>query len=76
MPLHLVVEVKITPHPEEVTPEEFDRLMDGELTEFEKWFINKQRLGGNKNPSGLISAERAIVKSFMIYLSTKSPEGD
>jgi len=48
--------------------------MDGELVEFERWFLEQQRRGGNPNPSGLISAEKAMVKTYALYLATKTGE--
>jgi hypothetical protein len=68
--MSLKVEVRITPHPDKVPAEEFDRLLDGELVEFEKWFIERQRRAGNTKPSGLVSVERAAVKTYVLYLST------
>jgi len=68
------VEIRIDPHPDTVPPDVFDRLMDGELVEFERWFLEQQRRGGNPNPSGLISAEKAMVKTYALYLATKTGE--
>lgn len=76
MASELKVEIKIHPHPDEVTPQEFDRIMDGELMEFEKWFVAMQRHRGNPSPSGLISAERAAVKTYVLYLSTRERSGN
>ena len=71
--MDLEVEVKLSPHPQEVSPEIFDRMLDGELAGFERWFIKRQRDRGNPSPTGLISAERAIVKAYVLYLATKEP---
>ncbi len=67
----LEVSVVVKPHPETMRAEDFDKLLDGELAAFERWFIQSQRDKGNTNPSGLISAERAIVKTYILYMSTK-----
>ncbi len=66
----LSVVVKVEPHPDTVPPEVMDKMLDGELVEFEKWFIGQQRSrGGAGTP--LIHAEKAIVKSYVLYLASK-----
>lgn len=70
----LKIEVKVTPHPETVSPETFDKLMDGELVNFESWFIERQRHRGAASPAGLISAEKGAVKTYLLYLCTRDSE--
>lgn len=48
-----------------------DNLLDGELVEFEKWFIERQLAKGNQ-ATGLLSAERGIIKAYFIYACTKT----
>jgi hypothetical protein len=46
-----------------------DELLDGELVEFEKWFIARQRAKGML-ANGLIGAERGILKTYILYAAT------
>ncbi len=71
MDLH--VDIRINPHPETVEPKKLDELLDGELVEFEKWFLARQRDKGHQ-ATGLISAERSMVKTYILYASTKRRE--
>ncbi len=66
------MDVKINPQPKEIGPAEMDRLLNGELVGFEKWFIAKQRTR-NLDAGGLIGAERGIVKAYLIYCATERP---
>ncbi len=66
----LRVEVKLTPHPNELSPQEMDRLLDGEIKKFQDWVIEKNK-GAGIGASPLTAAERLSVKSYLIYASTK-----
>lgn len=68
------VEIRIRPLPSEIPVEELDQLFGGEVTRFETWFLERQRAAGLE-ASALISAERAIVHSFLHYLATKPEDG-
>ena len=48
--------------------------MNGELSKFEKWFIEYQRGKGNANPQPLLGMEKAILKTCMLYYATKDGE--
>jgi hypothetical protein len=66
------VEVKINPPSNSKLPaEKLDELIGGELTRFEKWFLQSQRNKGSTNPQGLISIEKAILTTYILYLATK-----
>jgi len=66
------VEVKINPPPNSKLPaEKLDELIGGELTRFEKWFLQSQRNKGNPNPQGPLSIEKAILTTYILYLATK-----
>jgi hypothetical protein len=67
----LEVSVRISPLPSEISIEELNQLFAGEVSAFESWFIDSQRNRGVLDPVGLISAEHAILRSFMYYLHTK-----
>ena len=68
--MELHVSVKITPHQDKIDPAKMDELLDGELVEFEKWFISRQRQRG-LHGGGFIAAERGMLKTYIVYLSTK-----
>lgn len=68
--MKLEVNVRISPQSKEITPAEMDRLLDSELIGFEKWFVARQRVH-NRNASGLISAERGVLKAYLIYCATE-----
>lgn len=67
----LSVSIEITPHNDEISIEELNTLFAGEVASFEQWFLEHQRARGILAPTPLISAEHAIVRSFMFYLHTK-----
>lgn len=67
----LIVEIKITPHPEGLSAEKLDELINGELVAFERWFLEHQRRRGNQNPTSLLNYEKAILQTFVLYLTTK-----
>lgn len=67
----LSVSIAIQPRASEISIEELNQLFAGELVDFERWFMQQQRDRGVLEPSPLISAENAILRSFMYYLSTK-----
>lgn len=53
-----------------MTPAEMDRLFDGALVEFEKWFVSRQVAAG-RPAAGLIGVERGVIKAYLLYLSTE-----
>jgi hypothetical protein len=66
------VEVQINPPPSQQLPSaELDELIDGHLSDFERWFIERQRKAGNPSPTGLIGVEGSILKTYVKYLYTK-----
>lgn len=67
----LEVSVRIHPLPSEISIEELNRLFAGEVSAFEQWFLKNQQERGVLEPQGLISAEHAILRSFMFYLHSK-----
>lgn len=75
--MELTVEVKINPPLSSKLPaEKLDELVGGELTRFERWFLDRQRAKGNPAPQGLISIERAILVTYVMYLATKETAAD
>ncbi len=71
--MELHVDIQINPHPETVDPKKLDELLDGELVGFEQWFLERQRAKGAM-ATGLISAERSMVKTYILYAATKRRE--
>ena len=67
----LEVSIKITPHPEKIESIKLDALLNGELAEFEKYFLHRQQQNGQVNPSPLILGERSIIKAYIIYAASK-----
>lgn len=49
-----------------------DRLMDGEISEFEKHLQAKQRERGLSGVDPLSTPERGILKAFIIFAQTRS----
>jgi hypothetical protein len=66
----LKVHVRISPPPEELTRQQLDALMDGELIEFEKHLMHKQHQAGF-SPEPLSTPERGILKGFLVYAASK-----
>lgn len=72
--MELRVNIEITPHPTEIDPRQMDELLNGELVNFERWFIARQQSRGLA-AGGLIGAERGIIKAYLIYAATtRGPE--
>lgn len=67
--MELRVDIEITPHPKEIAPRQMDDLLNGELVDFERWFIARQQ-GRGLTADGLIGAERGIIKAYLIYAAT------
>lgn len=67
--MELKIAIEIVPPAKELTALEMDTLMNGELAEFEKWFIRRQREKGLE-AAGLIGAERGVVKAYILYAAT------
>lgn len=72
--MELRVNIEITPHPNEIDPRQMDELLDGELLNFERWFIARQQSRGLA-ANGLIGAERGIIKAYLIYAATTREAG-
>ena len=74
MPRSLSVTIHITPYQSEIPIQELDELFAGQIRSFETWFLERQRAHGME-AQGLISAEHAIIRSFMHYIhtTTKAP---
>lgn len=51
-----------------------DELFNGELAEFEKWFVARQVAKGHP-ATGLIGAERGVLKAYLFYATTRTHEG-
>lgn len=66
----LEVEIDITPHEPKIQAQEMDALFAGEISRFEEYFVKLQSSKGIATPSRLISAEHAILRSYMMYLYT------
>ena len=73
MSAELEIRIRLTPHPDKVPPETFDAAMNGEITNFEKWFLNQQVTAGRQNPEGLLGVERGVLKRYIFWLATKEP---
>ncbi len=67
----LQVRIKLEPHPDSVAPEVFNAAMDGELTQFEAWYREKQQKARGAS-EGLLSVERGIIRQYVLYLCTKA----
>jgi hypothetical protein len=68
--MQLDVQVRINPPPSEIPLEELNKLFAGEVERFERWFIERQQAAGHQAVQ-LISAEHAIIRSFMYYIYTR-----
>lgn len=66
----LKVELKLSPHPEEITPQEMNRLLDGEITKFQDWVIERNKASGFEG-APLAAPERLIVKSYIFFAATR-----
>lgn len=71
--MEIRVDIEIVPHPQEIDPRQMDELLNGELVNFEKWFIARQQRRG-LIADGLIGAERGIIKAYLIYAATSRRE--
>jgi hypothetical protein len=67
----LEVSIVIRPTQNEIPIAELDQLFAGEVRKFEEWFLRGQRERGALEPQPLISAEHAILRSYMYYLHTR-----
>jgi hypothetical protein len=65
----LKVSIEIYPPADTVDALTMDSLLNGELVEFERWFVAQQKQKGAA-ASGLIGAERGILKAYLIYATT------
>lgn len=68
--MQLDVQVRINPPQSEISLEELNRLFAGEVEKFERWFIERQQAAGQQ-ATQLISAEHAILRSYMYYVFTE-----
>lgn len=68
--MQLKIDVQLIPPAQQIDSKTMDDLLNGELVEFEKWFIRRQRERG-LDASGLIGAERGLVKAYLIYAATE-----
>lgn len=64
------MDIKIRPL-ETTDPQKLDELLDGEISGFEKWFMQRQRDRGAEYAGPLIAAERGIVKAYIMYAAQK-----
>lgn len=72
----LSVRVSIAPRQSEISVQELDQLFAGEVSKFEAWFVARQQKSGFE-ATRLMSAEHAILRSFMYYIhTTQVPDGD
>jgi len=71
--MQLSVEIKISPPPSELDVRKLDEMLDGELVQFERWFIDRQRAKGLE-AGPLIGAERGVVKAYILYCATARGE--
>jgi hypothetical protein len=67
--VELHVNVKINPPPETVDKKEVDRLLDGELSRFEKHFSHVQKEKG-MDGAPLAAFERGVLKAYLYYAAT------
>lgn len=65
------LKVVVRVDPPELDRANIDRLMDGEISEFEKYLQQKQREQGLSGNDRLMTPERGILKAFLIYAKTK-----
>ena len=68
--MKLKISIDIIPPQKEISASDMDTLLSGELVAFEKWFVHRQRAKGLE-ASGLIAAERGIVKAYLLYAATE-----
>lgn len=68
------MEIQINPPPSEIDARKLDELLSGELVEFERWFVERQKSKG-MGTDPLIAAERGVVKAYILYCATKRREG-
>lgn len=64
----LRVDVKLSPHPDQVPPDKLDELLEGELKGFQDWVM---KTGNAVGKAPLSRPERVIVKSYLIYAATR-----
>jgi hypothetical protein len=67
------VQIKIVPPQSDLTTEQLNAEFGGEIADFEKWFIERQRSRG-LTAARLMSVEDAILRSFMYYAYTKGKD--
>lgn len=67
----LSVRVTITPHEPQVSSRELNEMIDGELVDFERYFLRVQRERGAMNPSPLLTGERSVIKAYVMYAASK-----
>lgn len=63
------MEIKITPPASELDARKLDEMLDGELLDFERWFVKRQQSKG-MGTDPLIGAERGVVKAYILYCAT------
>jgi hypothetical protein len=68
--VELRVKITIQPPPDTVSKQEVDRLLDGELTRFEKYFSHIQQKRG-LDGAPLASFERGVIKAYLYYAATE-----
>lgn len=73
--MQLKVTIEIAPPPSEVDPRRLDELLNGELEDFQKWFVARQQRAGNEG-APLVGAERGAVKAYLIYAATARPKAE
>lgn len=70
--LELEVRIHLNPHPDKVSPELFNTMMDGELAAFDAWFV-AQQVAKRGSGERLLNVERGAIKQYVMWLATKEP---
>lgn len=69
----LKVHVRIDPPADQLPKQQLDRLLDGEISAFERHLQNTQREAGLR-PDPLSTPERGILKGYLLFASTKEKQ--
>jgi hypothetical protein len=73
MPTSLKIRLQADPPPTSLTPEEATIMLDGIVDEFDADYQRRCKEKGL--PEGrLLSGERSLLKSFVMFLSVRTPE--
>ena len=68
--MQVKVSVKINPPPNQMDKREVDRLLDGEISQFERYVIRQAQSKGYEG-APLASFERSMIKAYLYFAATE-----